>query len=59
MRIIANTLILLGVLLLIISGVGKLLGRPHLVLGLRLISMITLANTAFLIAILIKLTEKK
>jgi hypothetical protein len=59
MKIITNILIILGVLLLIIAGLGKFLGRPHLAQGVRLISLIILANTAFLIAILIKLTEKK
>ena len=59
MRLLEKCLVVLGFLLLIIAALNKLFGRPHIASGVRLISLIILANTAFLLAILSKFCEKK
>lgn len=60
MRIISNILILGGLLLLVIAGVFRFfIGKPYTLLGVRALSMIVIANTAFLLAILTRCCEKK
>jgi hypothetical protein len=60
MKTLSNILIALGLLLLLNAAVSRLfIGRPFALLGVRALSLIVLANTAFLLAILIKFCEKK
>jgi hypothetical protein len=59
MKILSGIFAVIGVLLLIIVIIGKLVGHPGIFLGVRLLSLLVLSNTAFLSAILIKIFEKK
>ena len=52
-------LIIAGITLLCLAGYAKFFMRPHMASGVRIISLILLANTTFLAAILYKLSEKK
>lgn len=53
----AKILIIMGVLCLVLSLIGVLLGSYRF--GLRSVSYVMLAQTSFLLAILAKLFEKK
>ncbi|MDD2689916.1 MAG: hypothetical protein PHT41_07195 [Candidatus Omnitrophica bacterium] len=59
MKVVAKILTILGLLTLVFALLGRFLGQPGFVLGIRIISVITIANTLFMMAILIKLSEKK
>ncbi len=59
MKAAANILMVLGLLLLLFAAVGRFMGQPGFVLGIKVISVITVANTLFMLAILSKLSEKK
>ena len=60
MRALSITLVTVGLVFLAIAGIGRIMiGRPYLLLGVRALSLISLANSAFLLAALIKLSEKK
>jgi hypothetical protein len=52
-------LIVVGLLLLFVALVGRFSGNPGLVKGLRIMNVIICANTMLLLAILVKLLEKK
>jgi len=55
-----NLTIALGVALLSIAALSRLfVGKPFLLLGVRALSVIALANSALLLAILMKLFEKR
>lgn len=60
MKALSNLFILLGLLLLMLAGISRLcMGRPFALLGVRALSLIVFSNTCFLLAILIKIFEKK
>lgn len=60
MKALASIFIVAGLLLLFIVGVSRFfIGRPYALLGVRALSLIVLSNAAFLLAILIKIFEKK
>jgi len=58
-KIAANVLMVVGLLLIVASGVGRFVGKPELFMGVRVLTLMSLANTALLLAILAKLHEKK
>jgi len=60
MKILARVFIIIGLLFLCIAGIYRfILGRPFALLGVKTLSLIVLANTALLLAVLIKVCEKK
>jgi uncharacterized membrane protein len=59
MKMLPNILAVIGLLLLLVTLVGKFAGNPNTVMHYKLTSIVLLANTAFLLAILAKLSEKK
>jgi hypothetical protein len=59
MKNLANVFTIVGLILLVGAGVGRLVGKPHVFMGVQIISVILLANTALLFAVLAKLSEKK
>lgn len=59
MKAAAKILTILGLLTIVLAVLGRFLGQPGFVLGIRIISVITIANTLFILAILTKLSEKK
>lgn len=58
MKILFNILVAGGLLLLVGGVVGKFVGRPQILVGLKVMNFVLLANTAILLAILVKLFEK-
>lgn len=59
MKSLTYVLIAVGFLLLVIAVVGRFVGQPHIVMGVAPKTVIEVANSAFAIAILSKLFEKK
>jgi hypothetical protein len=59
MKIVACVFVVIGVILLIIAGLGKLLGNPHLVLGTEPKSIVALANSALLLGLSANIFTKK
>ncbi len=60
MCIISKVLVGIGCIFLIVAAVNRfIVGQPYVLLGVRALSLIALANTAFLLAILVKQCEKK
>lgn len=60
MRVLRDIFIIVGLALLCFAAVFRfLLGHPYALLGVRALSLIALSNTAFLLAVLIKLFQKK
>lgn len=60
MKALPNILVGLGLLLLIFAAVTRFfVGRPYGLLGVRALSLIALSNTVFLLAIIVKIFEKK
>lgn len=60
MCIVSKILIALGCAFLVVAAVNRfIVGQPYILLGVRALSLIALANTAFLLAVLVKLSEKK
>ncbi len=60
MEKLAKVFIVVGLLILVIAAVSRfIVGRPYLLLGIRTLSLIVIANTLFLMAILIKIFGKK
>lgn len=60
MKILSNVFVIIGVFLLCIAAIYRFgLGRPFALLGVKALSLIVLADTAFLIAILMKIGAKK
>jgi len=59
MKILKLSLVCLAFVLLCSALFAKLFGRPPFAMGVRIISLVQLANTALLFAILINQSEKK
>jgi hypothetical protein len=60
MCLVSKILIALGCVFLVVAAVNRfIVGQPYILLGVRALSLIALANTAFLLAVLVKLSEKK
>lgn len=59
MKMLSNILVVIGLVLLVIAVVGKFIGDPHMVIHMRLVTVIVVANTALLLAIITRCTEKK
>jgi hypothetical protein len=59
MKVLMSFFILTGVVLLLGALIGRLVGNPHIFVGVRVLNLIILSNNAFSLAILIKLFEKK
>ena len=60
MEKLAKILIAVGFLILVVAAISRfVIGRPYVLLGIRTLSLIVIANTLFLIALLIKISEKK
>jgi hypothetical protein len=59
MRIIRIFLFAGGLLLLALALYSKFFGRPPIAMGVRIISLVTLANTAFILLVLTRMFEKK
>ncbi len=55
----ATILIAIGLLLLAASVVGRFVGDPGFFYGRKVISLLLASNTAFVLAVLAKLYEKK
>ncbi|MDD2752810.1 MAG: hypothetical protein PHN59_06725 [Candidatus Omnitrophica bacterium] len=59
MKTLEKVLLVAGLILLALAAFSKLFGRPQIAMGVRIISLIILANTCFLLAVLSKICEKK
>lgn len=59
MKVIGNILVIVGILALIGAVGGHFIGRPQIVMGFKVMNIILIANSVLLIAILLKLSEKK
>ena len=59
MDILKRVFILVGILLLAIAAINKLFVSHHLLMGVKLLNLIVLANSCFAMSILIKLHQKK
>lgn len=59
MKAVANILMVAGLLLLLFALVGRFLGHPGFILGIKVISVIIVANTLLMLAVLAKVSEKK
>lgn len=60
MCMVSKILIVIGFIFLLVAAVNRfIVGQPYVLLGVRALSLIALANTAFLLAALVKLSEKK
>lgn len=59
MKVLEKILVLIGLGILLLAALGKIFGRPQSAVGIKIISLIIVANTVFLLAILAKLCEKK
>jgi hypothetical protein len=60
MEKLARIFIALGFLILVIAAISRfMIGRPFVLLGIKTLSMIVISNTLFLLAIVIKIFEKK
>ncbi len=59
MKALGNILVIGGLLLLLGAVLGRFIGDPRKFLGIYVASLMLLSNTAFLLAILVKLPEKK
>jgi len=56
----SKILIILGILVLVFAVLIRLpLGRPYSLIGVRALSLITISNTLFLLAIILKIFAKK
>ena len=56
----AISFVVAGFMLLIIAAISRfIIGHPYSLLGVRALSLIGLANTFFLLAALVRLSEKK
>lgn len=55
MKKIANLLVCFGVIMLIIAAISRfIVGQPFSLLGVRALSLIAIANTAFLLGLVLK-----
>ncbi|MCX5706884.1 MAG: hypothetical protein NTW13_04415 [Candidatus Omnitrophica bacterium] len=59
MKALFTILITIGFLFLAAAILGRFFCQPRILWGVRVISAIVLANTSFLLAIIVKLSEKK
>jgi len=59
MKILFRVLVIVGLFLLASAAFGRFMGNRGVVVGLKLINAILLANTALLLAIIVKTFEKK
>lgn len=60
MKILKAFFVVLGIALLVLAAVLRFnIGKPYSLLGVRALSLVALANTAFILAIFLKLSEKK
>ncbi len=59
MKVLMYILIVIGLLLLLGAVVGRLIGDPNALLGRSVRNLMVDADTVFLLAILVKLFEKK
>lgn len=60
MEKLAKIFMAVGFLILIIAAISRfMIGRPYVLLGIRTLSLIVISNTLFLLAILIKILNKK
>lgn len=60
MEKLAKIFIIVGIAILAVAAVSRfVIGRPYVLLGIRTLSMLVIANTLFLLSILIKLFGKK
>lgn len=56
----SNLLVALGLVVLVVAAISRfIIGQPFLLLGVRALSLIAIANTTFLLALILKLSEKK
>ncbi len=57
---IAKIFIFFGLLIVVLAVFIRLpLGRPYTIIGIKSLSLLTIANTLFILAILFKLFEKR
>jgi len=54
MKGLANILVLVGVLLLIAAVVGRVVGNPRLLIGLKVMNVVLVANTCLVLALVLK-----
>ena len=60
MKVLFIIFVSVGLAFLVIAATSRfMVGMPFSLLGVRALSLIGLANTAFLLAVLIKVSEKK
>jgi hypothetical protein len=60
MEKLAKIFMVIGLLILVIAGISRfMIGRPYVLLGIKTLSLIVIANTLFLMAILVKIFNKK
>jgi len=60
MKTVSNILVVLGLIVLCMTAVFRFfLGSPFLLLGVRSLSLLIIANTLFLLAIIARPCEKK
>ncbi len=56
----AKILVILGFMLLIVAASSRfVIGRPYMLLGVRALSLLLISNTLFILAILVKVFNKK
>ncbi|MDD5246017.1 MAG: hypothetical protein PHS09_01350 [Candidatus Omnitrophica bacterium] len=58
MNLLGRIFIYLGAILLIFTALIKIFGQPHFTMGVKIISLLLLSNTCFLLAIIIKFYDK-
>ena len=59
MKALSVILVIIGLLLVVGAVLGKLIGDPITFVGRNVINILIFANTALLLAIVVKLFEKK
>lgn len=60
MEKLAKVFVAAGFLILVVAAISRFaIGRPYVLLGIKTLSLIVISNTLFLLAILIKIFEKK
>ncbi len=59
MKALSSILTVIGVLLLVIVALGRFRDDPYTAFKIRIATILVAANTAFILAVLTKLSEKK
>jgi len=59
MNALKRVLVFTGILLLVVTAINKIFISNHLLMGVKLLNLIVLANSCFALAILIKLNQKQ